>query len=276
MIKADSRAGRLITALARTDPYFVRKYEPHTTGRGALLGALARVGETDHVRRGQRQRSSAPKQPGPTDDGGWHLAATLVDVIENGGRYRWRPTIISIGALTVAMGLFTVSGGDARDPSLEKPTANSTTRFVPMPSTPPSDPRRQAAAVDALLSQMSLTRSGLEDVTFLCSKRSVNSKTFTTAIRARQQEKAKAQKLDTAGLDQGTELRKLLVRALETAIDFDLAARDLLQSKTCVANPESRLRRVDTATSNAKDAFLSRWNPLATSMGLSPRTRESI
>ncbi|MFF5260149.1 hypothetical protein ACFY4C_14460 [Actinomadura viridis] len=143
-------------------------------------------------------------------------------------------------------------------------------------STPASDPpsdsgadlNKQAGQVDALLTEMSSTRSELGSaVTAGCGT------TDMERIRTQRQEQlGKAKALDVDALDNGTEMRDALVRALEASVESN--QRYLDAAPGCPS--DDAVRPVNERASAAKREFVGYWRPNAEKAGLAVRDADTI
>lgn len=136
------------------------------------------------------------------------------------------------------------------------------------PSDSGSDLNKQAGQVDALLTEMSSTRSELGSaVTAGCGTADME------RIRTQRQEQlGKAKALEVDALDNGTDLRDALVRALEASVESN--QRYLDAAPGCPS--DDAVRPVNERASAAKREFVGHWRPNAEKAGLAVRDADSI
>lgn len=127
---------------------------------------------------------------------------------------------------------------------------------------------QQAREVDALLSDMTTTRSDLGTVvTDGCRTDGLE------RIRNRRQEQLrKAQALDVGALDSGTELKDALVRALQASVESN--QRYLDAAPGCPSDDD--VADVNQRASDAKNEFVRYWGPVAEKAGLPSRSSDTI
>lgn len=138
------------------------------------------------------------------------------------------------------------------------------------PTTTSSGPDlvKQAGAVDSLLAEMENTRSDLGTVvTAGCDTAGLE------RIRGQRQEQlSTARALETSSLDNGTELKDALVRALEASVESN--QRYLDAAPGCPSDDE--VLSVNQKASDAKNEFIRYWSPIASKVGLTPRDADTI
>ncbi|MQY04430.1 hypothetical protein [Actinomadura macrotermitis] len=144
------------------------------------------------------------------------------------------------------------------------------TSDTPTEASPSGDLKAQATAVDGLLSDMSSTRSQLGTVI-----ESGCSSSGLQGIRSeRKAQLAKARELEVGALENGTELRDALVRALQASVDSNQAYLD--EAPGCPGEDNATIADANSRASAAKREFLGYWNPNAEKAGLGARSEGDI
>lgn len=160
------------------------------------------------------------------------------------------------------------TGGPTTDQQSQ--TLGSTGNPSGSPTTTSSGPDlvKQAGRVDSLLSEMETTRSDLGTV--------VAGGCGTAGLQRirgqRQEQLEKARALETGALDNGTELKDALVRALEASVESN--QRYLDAAPGCPSDDE--VQSINQQASDAKNEFIRYWGPIASKVGLTPRNGDTI
>ncbi|MDX6738199.1 hypothetical protein [Actinocorallia sp. A-T 12471] len=143
---------------------------------------------------------------------------------------------------------------------------------------PSGDAAAQAEAVDGLLGEMKGSRSKLANITYSCANTESEISTFSTVVGEREAQLASVGKLDTAALPEGAELKEALQAALQASVDANSAALEFLEDDgPCDGvDPADRLKAVNDKATEAKEAFLALWNPVAEDQGLPERETGEI
>jgi hypothetical protein len=199
--------------------------------------------------------------------------------------------------LAVAAGIY-FRTNEADDPGPQQtealPTQTGTSieptiEPAPEPATPPTtvaaDPRAQAAAFDAVLSDSVASRRKLN----LAIEQVGDCEGLAAAVTdirevgdERQSQMETVRNADVSGLSGGDSLRSGLIEALQYAWEADqgfLAWAEPTLTGGCGAADDSgydRGRSASTSAGVAKRAFLTRWNPVAQANGLRTRSADEI
>lgn len=149
------------------------------------------------------------------------------------------------------------------------PSAQQSQDGVPEEETSQAlDHDAQARAVDGLLEEMGATRSDLGTVVV----GGCETSGLQRVLDARRSQLDEARALDVSALDNGTELKDALVRALEASTESNQRYVDV--SPGCPSDAE--VRDVNQRASDAKDEFIGYWTPIAQQAGLPTRTADDI
>ncbi|MBW8485314.1 hypothetical protein [Actinomadura parmotrematis] len=161
----------------------------------------------------------------------------------------------------------TVAPSRSEAPTQPEPTPTDEETSSPTAS---GDLTAQARDVDALLGDMSSTRSALGTaVENGCSTSDLQD------IRSRRESQlARARDLDVDALDDGPAMRDALVQALQASLDSNQTYLD--RAPGCPTDSDPGVADANTRASNAKRTFLSYWNANAAKAGLTPRTEDQI
>ncbi|WP_067475524.1 hypothetical protein [Actinomadura hibisca] len=192
--------------------------------------------------------------------------------------------LIAAGAVllaAVAAAIVLWPSGDDKGANQAGDTGRQTTQAAPETSeetseTPSDDPSesaeptasgdqtQQARSVDALLGEMAATRSELATATEGGCDQTILRRVGTQ----RADQLAQARGLETGALENGTEMKSALVRALEASVE----SNRLYQTDGCPTEPRS----ADQRATSAKSEFLEYWNPVARDTGMSTRDQGGI
>lgn len=138
----------------------------------------------------------------------------------------------------------------------------------PTPSETNPDAKEQATRVDALLSSMMNTRTELGGV--------VTSGCTTSGLQRirsqREQQLSTAEGLEVDGLDNGTQLKEALTKALRISVESNRLY--LANAPGCPS--DAAAEDVNSRASQAKAEVIQYWNPIAGQHGLSTRDSSSI
>jgi hypothetical protein len=202
--------------------------------------------------------------------------------------------------LAVAAGIYFRSASDdaTPEPTGAQPVPTTVTEPDPEPepttppttaptttSTPAGDPRTQAAAIDAVLSDSVASRRKLNQAIEQvggCDDLAGAVADIRAVGEERQSQMETVRNADLSALSGGEGLRSGLVTALQYAWEADqgfLAWAEPTLSGGCAAADDagySRGRAASNSAGTAKRAFLSRWNPVAQANGLRTRSAEQI
>jgi len=148
------------------------------------------------------------------------------------------------------------------DTSTDEPTASDSGS-----PTAGADVTEQAGKVDSLLSDMSSTRRELGTVT---GDGDCDSAGLTRIRDQRQSELSTAQSLDVSALDNGSQMKDALVRALQASLDSN--KHYLSVAPDC----PSEATDADQRATQAKSEFLQYWGPVAEQAGLAARSADAI
>ncbi|MFI0481855.1 hypothetical protein [Actinomadura sp. 9N215] len=172
--------------------------------------------------------------------------------------------------LGLALGIvFWPSGsGKSADPRGGGPSAQQSQDVVPESEASGGDLDAQAKAVDALLAEMGTTRSDLGTVVVGGCERSG----LQRVLDARRSQLEKARALDVTALENGTQMKDALVRALEASSESN--QRYLDGAPGCPSDGE--VVDVNQRASDAKSEFIGYWTPIAQQAGLPARTANDI
>lgn len=181
--------------------------------------------------------------------------------------------VAAVGAvllLGLALGIvFWPSGSN--DPAAQPGGVPSTQEQGPAPTTDEpggGDVEGQAKEIDDLLEEMGDTRSDLGGVvTAGCSASGMQ-----RILEARRTQLAKARALKVGALDDGTEMKAALVRALEASAESNQRYLDVAPG--CPSDDE--VADVNQRASSAKSEFLGYWQPIAEESGLPYRSESDI
>ncbi|MFC4072593.1 hypothetical protein [Actinoplanes subglobosus] len=166
-------------------------------------------------------------------------------------------------------------------PTTTEPTVDPTTPAT----TAAADPRAQAAAFDAVLSQSVASRRKLNlaiEQVGQCDGLAAAVADIRAVGDERQSQMETVRNADVSALSGGEELRAGLLEALRYAWEADqgfLAWAEPTLSGGCGAADDSgydRGRSASTSAGAAKRAFLTRWNPVAKANGLRARSADDI
>jgi hypothetical protein len=171
-------------------------------------------------------------------------------------------------------------------PTTTDPVPDPTTTA---PTTPPTtavgDPRAQAAAIDAVLSDSVASRRKLNQAIEQvggCDDLAGAVADIRAVGEERQSQMETVRNADLSALSGGEGLRSGLVTALQYAWDADqgfLAWAEPTLTGGCGAADDSgysRGRAASNSAGTAKRAFLTRWNPVAQANGLRTRSADDI
>ncbi|MEU4626576.1 hypothetical protein AB0G04_42165 [Actinoplanes sp. NPDC023801] len=193
--------------------------------------------------------------------------------------------------LAVAAGLYLRAGHDEPDPVVQASTrtvpatASATVPATEATTTPPPDPRAQARAVDAVLSDSVASRRKLNQAIERvgdCAGLSGAVADIRAVGEERQSQMDTVRDADLSALPDGETLRAALIEALRFAWEADqgfLAWAQPTLSGGCDAADDSgyaRGRSASNSAGTAKRAFLAQWNPVARANGLSARSADEI
>ncbi|MDI6102406.1 hypothetical protein QLQ12_27685 [Actinoplanes sp. NEAU-A12] len=166
-----------------------------------------------------------------------------------------------------------------------EPTATTATATAATATATAGDPREQAAAIDAVLSQSVKSRRKLNEAIQRISDCDDLGAAVTdiTAVGAeRQSQMDTVRNADLSALPTGETLRSGLISALQHAWEADQGflrwAEPTLTGGCGAANDAGydRGRAASTDAGAAKRAFLTDWNPVARANGLSTRSADDI
>jgi hypothetical protein len=149
------------------------------------------------------------------------------------------------------------------------------------------DPLSQARAIDALLGRSGASRDKLNsaiDRVGRCTGVGGALDDLRTVGQERRAQIAAVRDADLSALADGESLRSLLVTALQHSLDADAAYVEWAEptlsggcANTAVRRSAyARGRSASDQAGKAKQALLAAWNPVAMSLGLPPRDRQSI
>ncbi|GAA1807009.1 hypothetical protein [Actinomadura chokoriensis] len=130
------------------------------------------------------------------------------------------------------------------------------------------DADAQAGAVNDLLDDMGRTRSDLGTVV----EEGCTSSGLQRILDERSGQLEKARALDVGALDNGTQMKDALVRALEASTESNQRYLDVAPG--CPSDDE--VSDVNSRASNAKSEFIGYWTPIAEKAGLPSRTESDI
>lgn len=195
-------------------------------------------------------------------------------------------SVIIVLALVAVVVLLRIGRDDP--PADASPAAGTTPATTPATADPPAaDPRPQAETIDALLDRSFASRNKLNgaiDRVTRCTGLAGALKDLQTVGAERRSQIAEVQEADLSALPNGDSIRSTLATALQHSLDADAAyvrwAEPAL-SGGC-ANTAARKAAFAKGRSEsdeagvAKEAFLAEWNPVATRLGLAPRSRQKI
>ncbi|WP_433332738.1 hypothetical protein [Spirillospora sp. CA-294931] len=183
--------------------------------------------------------------------------------------------VVLLGA--VALGIIFWPDGDGKDgekaaaPQSSAASDPSAAQSEPVEETSASespDQKRQATAVDGLLSEMATTRSALGTAV----EADCGTSDMEGIRDARQSQLSKAKALEVGALDRGEELKSALVRALEASLEAN--KRYVAESPGCPA--PSSVEDINGQASQAKSEFLGIWRDIAAETGLPTRNESNI
>jgi hypothetical protein len=168
-------------------------------------------------------------------------------------------------------------------PETPPPAAQPTTTVIPNNA----DPLSQAQAVDALLDRSGRSRDKLNsaiDRVGRCGDVSGALTDMRAVGDERRAQIAETQNLDLSALSNGEAIRSALVTALRHSEAADAAYVEWAEPAAAGTCGNTAARRADYARGRsasdragaAKEAFLARWNAVATELGLPARTRQDI
>ncbi len=207
---------------------------------------------------------------------------------------RWRGPLIAglVAALLTAVlvvGYVFWSKDDGSDDSLSQPgtsqdSGDNSKQNNPEQDSPDSDEpdssgnaQTEAAAVDTVLGDMSTSRKKLANITYTCANKSKDISAFRTAVQERQGQLSDVKALSFGALENGDEVKKALVAALDASIESNQEALTWLEDEDgCDKDAAARLKDVTDKATETKRTFLDLWNPIATAQGLPTWTRENI
>ncbi|XVQ11700.1 hypothetical protein ACQP1W_03695 [Spirillospora sp. CA-255316] len=184
--------------------------------------------------------------------------------------------VVALLAIALAI-VFWPSSSNTGKPTANTPAApgsqSAGTENQPVSDSPSdsggaTDLNRQAGQVDALLTEMSSTRSELGSVvTSGCQTADLE------RIRTQRQEQlGKAKALDVSSLENGTAMRDALVRALEASVESNQRYLDV--SPGCPSDDD--VAPINGQASQAKRDFIGYWRPNAEKAGLDVRSADDI
>jgi hypothetical protein len=176
----------------------------------------------------------------------------------------------------VALGIvFWPSGSNTSDnrPAAVQPSAPSSQGTVPGTGETGAtegtgDAAAQAGAVNDLLDDMGSTRSSLGTVV----EEGCTSSDLQRILEERRGQLEKARALEVGALENGTQMKDALVRALEASTESNQRYLDVAPG--CPSDEE--VSDVNSRASNAKSEFIDYWTPIAEQAGLPPRTESDI
>lgn len=175
--------------------------------------------------------------------------------------------------LGVALGIvFWPSGPEtpAGPPAAGTPSTPQSQGAVPQTeeSAGGGDLDAQAKAVDGLLAEMGTTRSDLGSVVVA----GCGTSGLQRVLDARKAQLDKARALEVTALDNGTQMKDALVRALEASSESN--QRYLDAAPGCPS--DSDVADVNQRASDAKNEFIGYWTPIAQQAGLPARSADDI
>jgi hypothetical protein len=130
------------------------------------------------------------------------------------------------------------------------------------------DADAQAGAVNDLLDDMGRTRSDLGTVV----EEGCTSSDLQRILEERRGQLEKARALEVGALNNGTQMKDALVRALEASMESNQRYLDVAPG--CPSDDE--VSDVNSRASNAKSEFIGYWTPIAEHAGLPSRTECDI
>ncbi|GAA1872878.1 hypothetical protein [Actinomadura bangladeshensis] len=130
------------------------------------------------------------------------------------------------------------------------------------------DADAQAGAVNDLLDDMGGTRSDLGTVV----EEGCTASGLQRILDERRGQLEKARALDVGALENGTQMKDALVRALEASTESNQRYLDVAPG--CPSDDE--VSDVNSRASNAKSEFIGYWTPIAEQVGLPSRTESDI
>jgi Predicted membrane protein len=225
--------------------------------------------------------------PGGISPGGpqsW--PASGYQIIEPGSgpgirRYPWIWVVVVLAVLFVAAGVTgVVLKVWHKVPNLPGVVASA------RPSPSAKDGRSQAMAIDALLTASSKSRGQLGpalDQVEKCGDLNAATATLQQVVTERDGQVRAGQGLAVDQLDQGEQLRTLLVQALTYSLQADQSfvtwAKNASNGCTGKANHDADYAKAQAASSGAttsKQSFVKLWNPIATKYDLPTRSESSF
>jgi len=197
--------------------------------------------------------------------------------------------LASVGVL-LAAGIIYLRWGNAGDPADTASIGDRPATAAPTAAgatTGPAGKRAQAETIDALLDRSIASRNKLNKAierVDRCTDLAGALADMQAVGRERTAQLADLAKADISGLPGGESLRGELGTALRHSLEADGAYVDWARPtiRDGCADTTSRtaaLRRGQAASDQAgaaKSAFLTRWNPVASGLGLATRTRDQI
>jgi hypothetical protein len=183
--------------------------------------------------------------------------------------------IVLLGAIAAAI-IFWPSSERSGVPAADTPAAGTSqsagteTAGGDEPGSTPSGAglNKQAGQVDALLTEMSSTRSELGTVVAA----DCQTADMERVRDQRQEQLDKAKALQVDAMEHGTELRDALVRALQASVESNQRYVD--SSPGCPS--DDLVRPLNERASQAKREFIGHWRPNAEKAGLDVRNPDTI
>jgi hypothetical protein len=240
--------------------------------------ALARTAPTYYV-----PPAPPPGPPGPNRIPLIAGISVLLVVLAVGAGIYFRTAATTDEVLPPPTGAPT--GTTTTQPEPEPTTTAPTTPPTTTATTPAGDPRTQAAAIDAVLSESVASRRKLNQAIEQvggCDDLAGAVADIRAVGAERQSQMETVRNADLSALSGGEGLRSGLVTALQYAWDADQGflawAEPTLTGGCGAANDAgySRGRAASTSAGTAKRAFLARWNPVAQANGLRARSADDI
>jgi serine/threonine-protein kinase len=181
-------------------------------------------------------------------------------------------TLVVIAGAAIALGKLYAGSGPATSPS---PSASSSAHALAA---------RQAAAVNDLLTSSAASRTPLQTAVgevMSCVNVAGATAQIQQVVGQRKAEYSKAAGLKTGALANGVRLKNDLMLALLNSLDADKyyltwARHELNFGCPTSSSAYGDALNADGTASNAKQEFVSIWNPIAASYGLAPTSAGSI
>ncbi len=161
---------------------------------------------------------------------------------------------------------------------------------LPAPDSPGpalADPQTQVNSVEQLLETSAASRPQLAaaiNSVMSCADVSGGAQTIETVLQNRQQELTQARQLDLGTVPNGSQIQQALIGALNASVASDTNYENWAQwvsTQPCNGHAPSNsdlqdASSTDLAASQAKDAFVSVWNPIAAQYALPTRQNSDL